>query len=246
MRYIVILLIGFMAGFSASDAGAQVRSSSEYSYDGSDRESNFDDGIENVKHIFKVNPLNIFIGDFPVYYEHKLDKRLSVEVGAGYTFRNYIFGIWQTTASQVPEFIDIREAEPGFSARASLRYFPNKLREGIYDIEGFYFGPEIQYKAYNMSVLECDPDFPNRYTENTKSEHRNLLDIKITFGYQQFYSGNFIVDFYGGIGVRSKDQNLHFCDWDETQRSFLSTPENVKTVVPVISAGFKFGLGTNF
>lgn len=255
MKNLIILLILFLL-IKPQALFGQVKPSSEYYFNGQKGDSTKnaktqqdeayqnDDYIKKVNSIVKFNPLTLFSGDMVFYFERKLDTRLSVEGGLGLTFRNYFFEAAKTFETGV-DYGKNRNGLPGYSGRLSLRYFPEKNRKGLLPIEGLYFGPLIQYKVYRGQTMQCNPDFNGQVLNVKLLEYRKLLDAEIMFGYTTFYPGNFVMDVYGGIGVRSHNSRTYDCNWDEYSRSFVSAPQYNRNVGPVVSAGLKVGLGFN-
>ncbi|MBK7268447.1 MAG: hypothetical protein IPI07_02635 [Flavobacteriales bacterium] len=48
------------------------------------------DTVKCVKNAIKINPLLFFRGEIPIHYERALTPRLSVELGLGFTWRDYL------------------------------------------------------------------------------------------------------------------------------------------------------------
>jgi hypothetical protein len=187
-----------------------------------------DNGIYNL---IKLNPLAIFNGDFPFYYERRLGKQVSAEVGIGFTYAydlaDQIFGLSYDYEG--------REPRPGYSVRTAFHFFPNRY---VAAPEEWYFGPEISLRHYNTVLASCNGFTP----AEAVSEYRNLLDFKVTAGYIHFITDAVLLDAYAGIGMRYRDVYWASCEYAGSL-TVIQEPEHVLSWRPMISMGLKFGFG---
>lgn len=166
-------------------------------------------------------------GFVPVYYERKLTPMLTVQVGAGITFRSFlndvgqmfytdIFGVDNTeyfTGSEREEIIDryenyeYRKAKLGQYLSVSPKlYFSSGA------LNGAYVAPMIEYKRYNYEAhlvdetkktynLYDDEDQPR--IGQTMNEHMTCLDFTINFGGHIQTKSHVALGFNVGVGARS-------------------------------------------
>ena len=187
----------------------------------------------NLSTSIKINPILLVFGDIPIYFEQKLAKKLTGEVGLGLTYKNYLGDLFDQLEM---ESIVKTENETGYSFSGALRYYPS-----AYDaLEGYYFAPEIRHRVYNMRALEC---------ENTKinvKQSKTYTDFKLTFGYAEFVDDNILFDLYCGIGLGNRyyknevSGETIYRSYPEEDETIISVNDRSKTV-PVFSCGIKFG-----
>lgn len=197
---------------------------------------------EEFNLIIKSNFLTLLSGELPVMVEYKLEPRLSVQAGVGVTFASFFYNTWRTSETD-NNWGEPRTALPGFSARAALRFYAEQQRQELQHLEGLYFSPEVQYKLYRSRAQECDPNIPNEYTLGFNSEFRSIGDLRLLIGYQEMAGEHFVIDFYGGLGVRLRQTREYTCEWSASQLQFVSLPETESRGVPVLAAGFHIGYG---
>ena len=89
MRKYILLAIAFLP----LSILAQEKTSENKTID-----DDYNPGIKvNAKNnVIKFAPLSFISGNFPVMYEKKVSKFLSIQLGAGMTHRNYVRGIFET------------------------------------------------------------------------------------------------------------------------------------------------------
>jgi hypothetical protein len=179
----------------------------------------------------KMNPLLLIQGDIPVYVEHKVAKKVTVELGLGMTYDNVI-----TDALDVDHYPESTEKENlmGYSIAAGLRYYPSSTYETM---EGYYFAPEIRYRQYKSIT--------NQYLEETINvkQGRNITDFKLGFGYVDFIEDRIFIDLYTGIGMRKRN---YYNMVKEVIPASSSMPETYELwdedkMVPLFSLGAKIG-----
>jgi hypothetical protein len=231
MKYPFLISVFIFSGFvfncfSQSDSSRSSHVTVTYSKVGYKRVEK-DKGIFNL---IKINPLLIFNGDIPIYWERRIKDQVSVEAGLGFTHMDYVNNIF--TLSDQTGNLEVRNAKPGYSLMIAAKYYPSKFTKALDDI---YFGPEIRYRKYNTEVEDCSPTSLTGFV----AEDRTLIDFKLNVGYIYYLSDRVIVDFYGGIGMRSRNINSSTCNNSRT--AMIST--HINDMVPVISAGIKLGFG---
>jgi site-specific DNA-adenine methylase len=156
------------------------------------------------KHLIKLNPLLIINGDIPVYYERRLKENWAVEGSAGITLKDYLHDLFYfdpnmpSDVNVVPE----RKFKPGYSFSFSPRFYPSGIFE---ESEIFYFAPELRYRKYRSQALKGE-SFNSSFQEDFVDEYRQLIDIKLSFGYITYLDDHVFIEWYGGIGIRAKRQ----------------------------------------
>ena len=184
-----------------------------------------------IYHHIKVNPLLIFSGDIPIYYERRLGKFFSVEFGIGITQFDYMYEI-----GLLNDYISDIERTPkiGYSIRSSGKFYPSKYTRAL---DEMYFGMTLKYKRYNTELVQCGssniPDF---------SEYRNLLDVLLSGGYVFYISDMVLFDVYAGVGIRSRTVFRGECE-NNGPVGIVVNPSLQKRVLPNLSLGVKFGFG---
>lgn len=184
-----------------------------------------------IYNLVKLNPLALFNGDLPVYYERRLGDQLSAEAGVGLT---YSFDLWNKLFGLSPSY-ETHTPRLGYSARVALHFFPNKY---IAAPEEWYFGPEIAYRHYGTTLSEC-----GGYVDPIGvKESRNYLDFKVHVGYILFVTDAVFFDFYAGFGMRYRDYFFANCDYSGPV-TVIQQPTHDAAWVPAIATGIKFGFG---
>jgi hypothetical protein len=227
MRYLFLALFciaTFSSGFAQKDSNSVTVTYSKVTYHRAERD-------KNIYNLIKINPLLVLNGDIPIYYERRIMDRLSIEGAIGITHMDYIYqGI--TTENYEEE----RRAKLGYSLMISAKFYPSNHTKALDEI---YFGPEIRHRRYNTEVEDCG----NTSLTGFIPEYRTLTDFKLTVGYISYISDNVIFDFYGGVGLRSRNISYAYCDdiYNGSSYNAVMEFEKINDFVPIISAGIKIG-----
>jgi hypothetical protein len=187
-----------------------------------------------IFNLIKINPLLIFNGDIPIYFERRLGDKYSVEAGLGITHTDYIYEAFHIDDYYYYDEDFERNAKIGYSVSGSFKYYPSNYTKAL---DEFYFGPEIRHRRYNTEVTDCGTSSLTGYLP----EFRVLTDFKFVVGYIFYISDNVVVDLYGGIGMRKRNSSRAFCDDSGSVR--VIDYERINDISPTISTGFKFGFG---
>jgi hypothetical protein len=186
---------------------------------------------KSIYNLIKINPLLVLNGDIPLYYERRIKDRFSIEGGIGFTHMDYIYHSYVLYDEYGEEE---RRAKPGYSLMVSAKFYPSSYTKAL---DEFYFGPEIRFRRYNTEVEDCETTSFSGYLP----EYRMVTDFKITVGYITYLTDEVILDFYGGIGMRSRNVSLAYCD--HTSLNPIMIYDNYTDMVPLFSAGIKLGFG---
>lgn len=196
------------------------------------------DTVNCVKNVFKINPLLFFRGEIPLYYERALTPRLSLEVGIGVTYRNYLaLSIAGDDADDYGRGVEIK-ANPSFHIGA--RYYHQLELEP----QGWYTQIEFAHLEYSKKILHKDS--LGRFPENPASDVdvRTYNDLRLYMGYQVFSSSsNWMCDLYGGVALRSRHSVKVNETLDLVNDQYTYIIEETDDTVPAFFLGFKVGLG---
>ncbi len=197
------------------------------------------DTVDCVKNAFKINPLLFFRGEIPLYYEHALTPRLSLEVGVGVTLRNYL--ALSFVGDDADEFGAGTEIVPNLSYRMGARYY---LVDDL-EPQGTYFQLDYAHLAYTKDIRKKEAG--GGFTNETARDERTYNDVRLLFGYQSLgVSNNWLFDVYGGLGFRARNQIVvnpnHVVATADTPESYNYEVTESSDNVPALFLGVKLGL----
>ena len=160
------------------------------------------DSLLAVRNSFKLDPLQIVVGDVPILFEKYIAKHLSLEVGLGITRRNFLSPIFEYDLDNLSRKIKIKSLP---SYKIAFRFYFDDNEE----LDGYYISPEFSYKTNRKDFLELDT--VGNLTGNKYVDKRIYSDLKLIVGRQVLsYSSNFLLDYYLGFGYRQKQlQEVH-------------------------------------
>ncbi|MFZ5554251.1 MAG: hypothetical protein ACOZCO_14125 [Bacteroidota bacterium] len=177
----------------------------------------------------KLSPLLAIVGDFPVFYEHVLKKKVSVEGGIGITYPNiFMGGLFESNGFY--ENFDERKRKIGYSISTNIRLYPS------YVFDEFYFGVDIKYRSYLMELESCGST-----SYQDKKETISTFDSKLLIGYITDVGSSAIIEYYFSFGLR----NIVFDYYDCNTSGGLTTLFKIKeeNTIPHFSLGIKLGIG---
>jgi hypothetical protein len=192
--------------------------------------------VNCVKNVLKINPLLFFRGELPLYYERALSPRVSAELAAGITFRNYIGG--SLTGDAVDEFSAGTRILTRPAFHVGIRYYLT------YDPEpqGLYVQGEFAYLDHSKDITEKDS--AGTFTGNTLRDQRLYNDMRLYLGYQVLSgSSNWLIDLYAGAGYRNRSLTTVTELVDLTDRSWSYSVEEKHDNVLALFLGLKVGYG---
>jgi hypothetical protein len=144
-----------------------------------------DGGIANPYNVIKFNPILLYTGDAPLYYERRLARFASIEVGAGVQLPYWKRDLYDViSGSQSGESISPPPTS-GYSIYANPRIYL-----GGNGVQGTYIG-----FAYRQRNFKLSPDDRLLFT-----------DYAVNYGTQAVIWGHFSLDYNLGIGMRSYKQ----------------------------------------
>lgn len=193
------------------------------------------DTVNVMKNCVKMNPLLFLQGEIPVYFERAVSPRISLEVGMGITARNYIS---LTVGDEADDFGAGTEVEHKLAAHVGIRYYLTDDLEPY----GWYLSPEFATRTYTKVITTKDDE--GNFTDEKLKDERVYNDAKLLLGFQLLSgTSNWMVDFYGGLGGRSRDLQKVREELDLVNDKRTYTTELVDDTVLGVYLGFKVGVG---
>ncbi len=128
--------------------------------------------------------------------EFKLSKHFSWYNEVGIKYRKCI-----NERSDTP-FV----ASDGYKIKSELRYYFSDTKAGLFKepVGGFYVGGNLFFINDNHNTKITY--YPNKDSSNPKQDafgvHKKVLGLNLIGGFQHSVYKNFLIDFYGGIGMR--------------------------------------------
>lgn len=200
----------------------------------------FSTPASDFKTQLKFNPTHLGNGDMVFLLEQALKGKMSMELGAGLTYRDYINDSFDFMKYDYDhQFVDY-ERSMGYSLSGAIKYYVSKDYPVL---EGYYVGPEIRYRLYKTVATKCGDEKIN------VPQREHVTDLKLTCGYTEYFDDNIFMEIYAGFGVRSRNF-MNFVEGEEvdytdsrgfTKYKTVVTISDANKVVPVVNAGFKIG-----
>lgn len=108
--------------------------------------------MDSVQKAVKIDPILLARGEFSVFYEWRLSRNFSVEGGAGLTYIDMMYEIFQNETRFISggQEENVVQFHTGIAVRAQGRYFPSKYETAI---TGFYIAPMWAYRTWNMEYF---------------------------------------------------------------------------------------------
>ncbi len=105
------------------------------------------------KFLIKTNPTTMISGDFPLYGEIRVSRKLSVEAGAGLQSRYFVKELVYIVYGKDPFAIKGTDEELEATGGYSFRVFPKYFIWGD-NLQGFAIGPFWRTRQYNIAGLD--------------------------------------------------------------------------------------------
>lgn len=191
------------------------------------------DSIYSIRNAIKVDPVQIIFGDYRLYYEHILTGRYSVEVGVGFTRRNYASGWFDYELDNFGRNVDIKTG-PSLSL-AFRRYF-----QDYEELGGMYLALGVNYRKYSKDFGVIDT--AGALTDVSFADEREMISVIFKLGYQALpLTSNVFVDFYTGPAIRFKN-------YDIVRTTSINNPEayfveNLDEIALGWEVGIRIGFG---
>ncbi|MCT4583044.1 MAG: hypothetical protein N4A35_16660 [Flavobacteriales bacterium] len=195
------------------------------------------------KNVFSYDLLGITWGERKISYDRLITKYLAINFSAGYTKEDLIYNM--SNAESIYEYsYDFLDGEA--SHRATLGYMysfgiKRYLKTSFY---GTYISPVISiaeykakaYKRLNGSYKD-DYDFTDEYNVN----NRSITDFKVELGYIYYSDKHFFWNANVAAGLR-KSREQFFSEIDTYPQTYTYIQNDVSTLLPLITFGFKIGI----
>ncbi|MBS1545953.1 MAG: hypothetical protein JST38_18820 [Bacteroidetes bacterium] len=194
------------------------------------------DTVDCVKNVLKLNPLLFLRGEAPLYYERALSPRISAELAVGVTFRNYIGG--DLAGDDADDFSAGTHIITKPSYHLGFRYYLT------YDLEpqGMYLQGGFAYVDHSKDISVRDST--GAFTDVSLRDQRLYNDVRLYLGYQRLSgTSNWLIDFYGGIGLRNRSLKKVDEHFDLTEKTWSYSTEEKHDNVPAFFLGIKIGYG---
>ena len=191
------------------------------------------DSIYTIRNAIKVDPVQIVLGDYRLYFEHILSGRFSAEVGVGFTRRNYASGWFDYELDNLGSNVDIQTG-PSVSL-AFRRYF-----QDYEELGGTYLSVGANYRRYKKEFGVIDT--AGVLTDYSYADDRQELSVIFNIGYQALpLTSNVFADFYTGPAIRFK--NYDIVRTTSINDPLAYTIENLNEVVFGWELGVRIGFG---
>jgi hypothetical protein len=191
------------------------------------------DSIYTIRNAIKVDPVQIIYGDYRLYYEHILSGRYSVEIGVGFTRRNYAAGWFDYELDNLGSNVDIQTG-PSLSL-SFRRYF-----EDYDELGGAYLAAGANYRRHKKEFGVIDT--AGVLTDYSFTDDRQTISTIFKFGYQALaLNSNIFADIYTGPAIRFK--NYDIVRTTSINDPLAYTIENLNEVVFGWELGVRIGFG---
>ena len=198
-----------------------------------DQEFAVQDSIYSIRNAIKVDPVQIIYGDYRLYYEHLLTGRYSVQVGAGFTRRDYTSGWFDYELDNFGNNVDI---QTGPTVSLSFRRYFDDYEE----LGGAYLSLGANYREYKKEFAVIDT--AGALTDFTFTDDRRSVSVILNIGYQALpLTSNVFADFYTGPAIRFKNYDIVRTTSANDPEAY--SVENLEEVVFGWELGVRIGFG---
>lgn len=144
-----------------------------------------------------IDPKNFLEGS----YEHKIDKRQSVEYALGVYLPRSIYTPYVETINN--ESFKVQNS--GFRLRINWKIY-SKMYWGSH-FKNNYFAPELMFNYLNVKSIGWHNRFEDAFQQYmSASKNQTYIGLGLRFGEQLFMSQKskkILLDYFGGIGIRT-------------------------------------------
>lgn len=194
----------------------------------------------SYKWAIKTDLFAYVVGEFPLSFEYRLTKKLSVEaaVGATYSFLPNS-GVFEDDKDKNDRD---SKAAMGSVFRGTLKYYPSSDYDAL---EGWNFGIQLFSKTNNREY-----GVENNYNE-TKSltgekNSKVKTGISLIIGKQLFQDSNIAFESYIGIGFAKTTREFSTIEASYNNNeptTYKVFPQKLEETAPNFQLGFKIGFG---
>ncbi len=187
----------------------------------------------NYVNCIKWNYTALGRGVFLMNYERIVQKKISAEVGAGLTFRDFLFEAFRASYFEGSDFTN---AKFGYALEGGIRLYPKDVNE----FEGFFISPMVSYRKYLIPQNTSSASSTQPLTTFTPGYNFTDLQFKIGYSYESLWDVDLLGEVYAGVAIRYA--TVKYYDFDYNNGVNQYTPTTTKLKLPQLLIGFKFGL----
>ncbi len=204
------------------------------------------DTVKCVKNAIKLNPLLFFRGEIPLLYERALTHRLSMELGVGFTWRDYLNLNFSGGGGDADDY----GAGTNIIAKPTYHLGIRWYHSDDIEPQGWYTQLGFAHIEYVKDIKEKNLD--GSFSTVKRRDERIYNDIRLLCGYQLLSaSSNWLFDVYGGVALRNRSLNrvketlVLDPNPDEIGEpaQYKYDEEPSTDIVPAFFLGVKVGLG---
>lgn len=148
-------------------------------------------------------------GVFLINYERYLGSNLSLEVGAGITYRDFLFELTKSVGGDTVEQFssntntsEFGSASPKLCGEVGIKYYPG----GFDNMEGVYLEATVSYRSYSFP----NPTYTPLIGGTGYVPGYSFIDEQFKFGYTASnWFSDFTTEIYIGIGIRNATVNSY-------------------------------------
>jgi hypothetical protein len=202
------------------------------------------DSIQNQRlpRIIKLNLLQALFSEIPVSFEYFQNVNKSTQFQVGFIFpyskqpAGKLFETMGANGTASDKGLFSYRISPynnyGLSFKTEFRKYRRYL----------YYGPQIMYKFcfYKEATF---PVYGSGITrDQTESKFSNVFGLGYVLGWQ-FYTGRFVFDMYGCVGLRGRSMSVKILKIADPPRpdKYPDTKENINSFYPFINTGLRIG-----
>jgi hypothetical protein len=200
--------------------------------------------------IVKIAPLGFISGTYPILFERVITDFFTVQVGGGVTGKNY----WRSAINKTGENSSIKMTYPweddtqydqadglfNYDTRTTGMGYMFSIQPRLYfeseAPDGSFVAISYDYLHYKFSIPGLTQNSVGDWVHKgaAKSEHENISDIMVHFGYQSVYD-RLTMEYTTAIGMRNVKGTKYagFNDGSVLTEGFATYKQSV----------FNFGIG---
>lgn len=218
---IAFVLFSTASVFGQIDSERTLRNNSSKS---TRRSSRSFENVENT-YAFKFDPLKMFIGELSFSLEAKIADKSTIEVELGPTISNLKNGINLNSHVYDSYGSNVDGSLMGGFGSIAYRFYP---LENATAFNRFYVSPKLKFRNYNYNYAD------NVYMTLPDQQGKSSEFIfSFNLGTQIWYSSNFAIDYYCGLGMGSVNSTrynvistydgntgIYTSSWDKTTEKY--------------------------
>ena len=188
------------------------------------------------------NPIQTFINEYSISYEHRFSKKIGIEVMGG-----YIKGDKPGTDESFDNLLSPLTMYHGAVLRTGLKYYlSTHSKDNAYS--GYYLECMFMFKRLGYTDLYVATDDDDDY--NVQNATRYVGELAYILGKEIGYS-HYFFNFYAGLGIRAiyeTTTTTAFHSIGDPDQGIPEVPPGVQTsheMIPMIKLGVKLGFAFN-